>query len=222
MDVSIFDLDRTLTKVGTYTPFLIFAALHRAPWRLLLLPLWLAAMAGYVIGLFNRKKLKEIGFLLLLGRRVSQTALTRIAQDFTDRLLPLLLLPAAAQQLASDRARGNFLMLATASPDYYAKIIADRLGFQAVVATQQARTAAGDYLYRIEGENCYGAAKLRMVEAAWPHWAELRNVRSISFYSDSASDAPMLSWAQHAVAVNPSRRLRKLAAERGWAVLDLA
>jgi HAD superfamily hydrolase (TIGR01490 family) len=38
-------------------------------------------------------------------------------------------------------------------------------------------------------------------------------------YSDSASDVPFLEAVGYAVAVNPDRRLRAVAAERGWRVL---
>jgi HAD superfamily hydrolase (TIGR01490 family) len=38
-------------------------------------------------------------------------------------------------------------------------------------------------------------------------------------YSDSASDVPFLEAVGHAVAVNPDRRLRGIAAERGWRVV---
>jgi HAD superfamily hydrolase (TIGR01490 family) len=38
-------------------------------------------------------------------------------------------------------------------------------------------------------------------------------------YSDSAGDVPFLEAVGHAVAVNPDRRLRGIAAERGWRVL---
>jgi phosphoserine phosphatase len=38
-------------------------------------------------------------------------------------------------------------------------------------------------------------------------------------YSDSMNDAPLLSAARRAVAVDPDPRLAALAAERGWTVL---
>jgi phosphoserine phosphatase len=38
-------------------------------------------------------------------------------------------------------------------------------------------------------------------------------------YSDSMNDAPLLSVARRAVAVDPDTRLAALAAERGWTVL---
>jgi phosphoserine phosphatase len=39
-------------------------------------------------------------------------------------------------------------------------------------------------------------------------------------YSDSATDRPMLEAVGHPYAVNPDKVLRRLAAERGWPVLD--
>jgi HAD superfamily hydrolase (TIGR01490 family) len=40
-----------------------------------------------------------------------------------------------------------------------------------------------------------------------------------SAYSDSSSDVPFLEVVGHPVAVNPDRRLRRVAAERGWRTL---
>lgn len=222
MNLAIFDLDRTLTKVGTYTPFLIFAALHRAPWRLALLALWVLAMGGYVIGLFSRKNLKEIGFFLLIGRRIPAEALQSLAKKFASLTLTKNMAASAQAHIQSEQKRGSVLMVATASPDFYAAEIGSLLGFDLVVATRQSRLSNGDYSFRILGENCYGPAKLRMVEKACAQDNQLRDVRHSTFYSDSASDAPMFCWATQAVAVNPDRQLRKLAAEHGWPILEAA
>ncbi len=222
MNVSIFDLDRTLTKVGTYTPFLIFAAFHRAPWRLILFPLWILAMATYVLGGSDRKKLKEFGFLLLIGRQIPEDSLRLLAERFVDQILPKILRPGGQQHLLDEKAKGHFLILATASSDFYAQVIASRLGFDAVVATRQTRLASGAYSYHIAGRNCYGDDKLMMVQEALNTVPFARDAGVFSFYSDSAADAPMLNWVQNAYAVNPSRQLRKLAKTRGWPVLDFA
>ena len=222
MNLAIFDLDRTLTKVGTYTPFLIFAALHRAPWRLALLALWVLAMSGYVIGLFSRKNLKEIGFFLLIGRRIPAEALQRLAKEFARLTLAKNMAASAQSQIQSEKRRGSVLMVATASPDFYAAEIGSLLGFDLVVATRQSRLPNGDYSFRILGENCYGQSKLRMVEKACAQDERLRNMRHSTFYSDSASDAPMFCWATQGMAVNPDRRLRKLAAKHGWPILETA
>jgi HAD superfamily hydrolase (TIGR01490 family) len=41
-------------------------------------------------------------------------------------------------------------------------------------------------------------------------------------YSDSASDLPFLEAVGHPVAVNPDRELRRVAADRGWPVLEVS
>ena len=43
----------------------------------------------------------------------------------------------------------------------------------------------------------------------------------MTFYSDSMNDLPLLEKAHHPVATNPDARLRQLATERGWRILEL-
>ncbi|WP_168195997.1 MULTISPECIES: hypothetical protein [Sphingomonadaceae] len=40
------------------------------------------------------------------------------------------------------------------------------------------------------------------------------------FYSDDHPDHHTLTWRDEPIAVNPSRKLRRLATERGWAILN--
>ena len=47
-----------------------------------------------------------------------------------------------------------------------------------------------------------------------------RDAVKVRFYSDHVSDEPVLAWADTAIAVNPSRGLRRLAARRGWEIVD--
>ena len=46
-DLAIYDMDRTITRHATYTPFLLHCAARRAPWRLLLLPFVILSMLAY-------------------------------------------------------------------------------------------------------------------------------------------------------------------------------
>jgi len=39
-------------------------------------------------------------------------------------------------------------------------------------------------------------------------------------YSDSNTDLPFLEAVGHPVAVNPDRKLRRVAAQRGWPILE--
>jgi len=62
-----------------------------------------------------------------------------------------------------------------------------------------------------------GPAKAAAVKALAA--AEGIDLRQSSAYSDSASDVPFLEIVGDPVAVNPDRRLRRVAAERSWRVL---
>jgi phosphoserine phosphatase len=110
--------------------------------------------------------------------------------------------------------------MATASHGYYAGAIARRLGFDDVIATQAKRDGQGRILSLIEGDNCYGPVKLRMIES-WMAGAGLaRADLHVRAYSDHVSDAPLLEWADEPFAVNAHGPLATLAARRGWPMLD--
>jgi len=216
--IAIYDMDRTVTRIGTFTPFLLFAA-RRRPLRLLLLPLYLISLIGYPLKLLDRKGLKELGFCLIVGRRAEPEALEALARDYARHVLRTNLLPGARPRIEADRKEGCRLVLATASPDFYVHEIAALLGFEEVIATRQARLADGAYSYRIEGGNCYGLEKLRRIEA----WlAGPREQSDIRFYSDHHSDAHVLEWADRAIAANPTARLRALAEARSWEIVRFA
>ncbi len=42
-----------------------------------------------------------------------------------------------------------------------------------------------------------------------------------TFYTDSLNDLALMEKATHPVATNPDERLRALAVERGWRILEL-
>jgi HAD superfamily hydrolase (TIGR01490 family) len=220
IELAIYDMDRTITRTGTYTPFLIHAARRLAPWRLALTPLVPVAMLAYAVRLIDRKKLKEVNQALLLGRSVAPAALAPVTASFADRIMQLNVHPGALKAIAADRAAGRRLILATASYRLYVEAIAERLGFDEVIATNSMKGLDDRIRPRIDGENCYGPAKLRMIESWMAGQGLARGDVKVRFYSDHASDAPVLEWADEPFAVNAHKRLRKLAKARGWPLLN--
>ncbi|WCT75366.1 HAD-IB family hydrolase [Sphingomonas naphthae] len=219
-ELAIYDMDRTITRTGTYTPFLLHAALRLKPWRLALAPFVLLPMALYAAKAISRKRLKEINQAMLLGAAVPRADLARVTESFADVIMKANTLPGALKQIEADRAAGRRLVLATASYRLYVAAIAARLGFDDVIATNSLTGVGDRIMARIDGENCYGPDKLRMIEA-WMHDEGVdRGAVRVRFYSDHASDAPVLEWADEAYATNPSAKLRTLAARRGWPVLE--
>jgi len=218
--LAIYDMDKTITATPTWTRFLVHAARSRAPWRLALLPLVGVAGLGYLLKLIDRAELKQLSQRLLLGRALTPADLETVAETFAVAEIASGVLHGARERIEADRAAGYQLVMATASHGYYAAAIARHLGFADVVATQARRDGQGRILSLIEGDNCYGPVKLRMIES-WMQGAGIaRDDVHVRAYSDHVSDAPLLEWADEAFAVNAHGPLQALAATRGWPTLD--
>ncbi len=218
--LAIYDMDKTITRKATWTPFLIHAAMARAPWRLVLLPFAGLASLAYLAKAIPRSRLKEITHRLMLGRAIPPADLSAVAVAFAESVAADNIFADAVARVEADRAAGWEPVLATASHAYYANAIAARFHIDHVIATEARRDEAGNVLAGLEGENCYGDAKLRLIEAWMAREGIARAEVQVRFYSDHVSDAPALEWADEAFAVNAHGPLRRLAAVRGWTVLD--
>jgi putative phosphoserine phosphatase/1-acylglycerol-3-phosphate O-acyltransferase len=97
--------------------------------------------------------------------------------------------------------------------------LAEKLGFDDVVATRYGVDADGGYTGTIEGEFVWARGKLRAVR----EWAAAHEVDlSESYaYSDSFYDVPLLGSVGHPVAVNPDARMAAMALVRRWPILHL-
>lgn len=216
--LAIYDMDKTITTRATWTPFLASYARSR-PWD----GIGLSATPGpailYALGVIGRARLKEMTQALVMGRRANLKTVTAIAERFGQRIAADEVQGDALARIAADKAAGYHVILATASYDFYVRPIARVLGIDDVIATPS--TVEGDMLVaRIAGENCYGPAKLRMIEAWLAEQGIARDAAYVRFYSDHVSDAPTLDWADEPFAVNPHAALAALAAKKGWPILN--
>ncbi|QXF13980.1 HAD-IB family hydrolase [Sphingopyxis terrae subsp. terrae] len=214
-------MDRTITRSGTYSGFLMHVARRRQQWRLLLLPLVALAAAAYSLRLIDRSRLKAINLRLLVGKRFNRAEIAPLAESYADQVIARGVHAAALDQIAADRAAGYRVLLATASFHLYVDAIARRLGIDDVLATRLDAPDGADHIHaRLAGDNCYGAAKFARIGEWLADNAITREDAHIRAYSDHVSDHPMLGFADEAVATTPSRALKKLAPQRGWAVVD--
>ena len=217
--LAIYDMDRTITHYGTYTPFLMAWALRHQPWRLLFTPVVVLCLAAYTAKLITRGRLKTLMLSMLVGKP-TRTALEPAINHFVTRLMSKAVYPGALAQIAKDKSDGARLMLATASYDFYVAEIARRLGMDDVVATRAVWSEAEYIQPSIEGENCYGEAKLAMVKTYLRDVLKLeRKDCHIVFYSDHHSDLPMFEYADEQVVTNPNKKLRDIAVARGWPIV---
>lgn len=219
--VAMYDMDRTITRAGTYSGFLMHVVRRRQQWRMLLTPLVGLAGVAYTLGLIDRSRLKAINLRLLIGPRFRRDEIVPLAESYADKVIARGLHGAALEQLEADRAAGYRVLLATASFHLYVDAIAKRLGIEDVLATRLDEPDGADHVHaRLSGDNCYGEAKFARISDWMAANAITREAAHIRAYSDHVSDHSMLHFADEAVATTPSRKLKKLAPAMGWTVVD--
>ena len=217
--IAVYDLDRTITRAPTWTPFLLHAVTRHAPWRLALLPVVLGAAALKALGLIHRDRLKQVMHRAALGT-LSPARADRIAAGWLARFGPKQFRRGARAQIAADRAEGYRIVIATAAYRFYAAAVAREVGADALIATATAIDAHGRLLPRIEGGNCYGPAKRAMIERWLADQGIARDRATVHFYSDHVTDVPSFEWADERIAVNPHAALRRIVSARGWRQVD--
>ena len=127
-----------------------------------------------------------------------------------------------AEALVRDHQRaGDRVAIVTATNEFITEPIAARFGVEELIAVRLARGADGWITGEIDGVPSMREGKVERV-GQWlaAHGLAWDRVE-ITFYSDSMNDLPLLERSDHPVATNPDARLRAVAAERGWRILDL-
>lgn len=215
MTLSVWDMDRTITRAPTFPRWLAFWVRNAALWRALLLPLVPPLLLLFAVRLLDRRGLKQALHRLFMGPKVRREQVEALAERFAAEVGARLELAGALEQMRADAAAGHVLLLVTASPRFYVEALARRWGVPHVLATENEGNAA-HLLHRIAGANCYGEEKVRRVEA----WRQGRPVACA--WSDDLSDLPLLLLAERPVAANPTPAMRAEAVRRGWPVIQWA
>jgi putative phosphoserine phosphatase / 1-acylglycerol-3-phosphate O-acyltransferase len=153
----------------------------------------------------------------LAARGWSSEAVRQAGKAAAEKLEELVA-PYAPVLVEEHHRAGRAVVLATTTPHDLVCPLAERLGFDDVVATRYAEED-GLYTGKLEGEFVWANGKL----AAVRRWAGAHDIdlRASWAYSDSVYDLPLLSAVAHPHAVNPDPRLRLVATLRRWPVIHL-
>ena len=132
---------------------------------------------------------------------------------------------AATDLIAKHRVAGDELVIVTATNEFVTRPIATALGIEDLIAVQLERDESaggtGWITGEIKGVPSAHEGKVTRVEA----WLAAKNLNwqdvHITFYTDSINDIALLEKVNVPVATNPDARLRAVAVERRWRILEL-
>jgi HAD superfamily hydrolase (TIGR01490 family) len=117
--------------------------------------------------------------------------------------------------VAEHLRKGHRVFLVSASLRWLVESLGEQIGAHGLLATRLAAEDASLTGHTLGGF-LYGQSKAALLRR-WISWWNIDPNSSFA-YSDHHSDIPMLEMVGHPVAVNPSRRMRRHALERGWRV----
>jgi len=154
--------------------------------------------------------------------RVRDTAQYQAAHErfMRDWIRPALREPALSLVRRHQQA-GDRVAIVTATNEFVTRPIAHAFGVEHLIAVELERDATGWITGEIAGVPSMREGKVvrvgQWLAAQGLDWLDVET----TFYSDSTNDLPLLEQVDHPVATNPDPRLRTLALERGWRILDL-
>lgn len=129
--------------------------------------------------------------------------------------------PQALGLVQQHREAGDEVLIITATNEFVTRPIAEAFGVQQLIAVELERDASGWITGEIRGTPSFREGKVRR----FGEWLAARGLHrheaEVTFYSDSVNDLPLMDNADCPVATNPDDRLRALALERGWRILEL-
>jgi HAD superfamily hydrolase (TIGR01490 family) len=215
---AFFDLDRTLIKRSSV---LALAPSFRE--RGLITRVGLVKSAFWQVLFVLRgvsaervRSAAEDGMKLLKGFSVAE--MERLVGDAMETVLRPLVYDEPLNLVAQHRARGDRVYIVSATLQEIVQHIADDLGFDGAIGST-CEIVDGVYTGR-SLRAAHGVGKAEAVRQLAEE--EGIDLAASTAYSDSYSDVPFLEAVGHPVAANPDRKLRRIARERGWPVVDFA
>lgn len=210
----VFDLDKTLLinncsfAFGAFLADMGYFSVRQK----------MAALLGKICLKLSLKTPREIHhklFLKLFHGRIA-AEITSLIAPFVEQFLNKALRKSLFEELQAALKREETVLLLSNSPSFLVSAIAKQLGIMYWKATEYAedcRKCFDQILYMMDGE-----AKAAFLNA----FAQEKGFSQgqIIAYSDSIDDLPLLERAGEKIAVAPDKRLRSLAENRGWPILE--
>jgi HAD superfamily hydrolase (TIGR01490 family) len=215
---AFFDLDRTLIRrssvlalAGTFRRRGLISRLD-----LVKSALWQVLFVLRGASAERVRSAAEDGMKILNGFSVAE--MQHLVGDSMETVLRPLVYEEPLRLVERHRARGERVYIVSATLQEIVQHIADDLGFDGAIGST-CEIVDGVYTGRTL-RAAHGAGKADALRALAAD--EGFDLAESTAYSDSYSDVPFLEAVGHPVAANPDRKLRRIAAERGWPVVDFA
>jgi HAD superfamily phosphoserine phosphatase-like hydrolase len=141
----------------------------------------------------------------------------KVSQKLTQDRLLLRIRPSIALRVHAHNAAGDINVLLTGSHDFIAKIFAKHLAIEEIAATK-CLIKAGLFVNAPVVSHPFGLEKLEIAKQFCQKYGI--DIKNTVAYGNSFNDRFLLEAVGEAVVVSPDRRLRNLALEKDWELIE--
>lgn len=147
--------------------------------------------------------------------------LARYHEQFMQEVIRPNIQEGAIDLVRQHQEAGDLCCLVSATNTWVIAPIARAFGFEHCIGTDP-EYINGHFTGRFTGVASYQAGKITRVEQ-WlaPMGRQISDFDKSYFYSDSMNDLPLLEVVSHPVATNPQDKLRQIAQDNDWKIIDL-
>ncbi len=217
MSLAIFDIDNTLQRGDSDHVWGEFLVVQGAVDRARFASENNRYYADYLAGTLDIYEFLEQHQLRPLAEHDRATLELWRTQFVRDKIAPLIT-SAAHALVERHRARGDTLLIITATNRFITAPIAEAFGIPHLIATEP-EELNGQFTGKVAGVPSYREGKVERLS----EWLNDRHesLDGSWFYSDSHNDLPLLNLVDHPVAVNADEILAEYARTRGWQMIEL-
>lgn len=209
LPLHLFDLDQTFVRKNLSYSFYFYLLKKGIVSPVTLAPT-ISLRLRHLLGQVGLVEIHRESFRFLLkGMRLDE--LEEAADCFVEPFVNKWVNPRMQIEFQRAKTRGEKVFLLSSSSSFLVKRVAALFDFDQFGATEYLVDNLGrlcDIASLVTGPEKLAIAKI---------WA--KDVYEAISYSDSGDDIPLLEWSAQAVAVNPDRRLLRVAKKRGWPIV---
>jgi len=146
---------------------------------------------------------------------LNENAVNSLAEEAVGKYLIGSVFREAYNEIATHKNDGNQLVILSSAIGAICRPLASQLGIDSIQCTEM-ESKGGILTGNPSGNFCYGREKQARI-SMFCHEQGF-DPKSAFCYADSISDLPALETVGNPVCVNPDRKLRKIAVDRGWRI----
>ncbi len=208
--IAFFDVDKTILSINSAALWVRqqFSTGHISRTQGVRVAFWIGL---YHLGYVNLEGLIEEAVSTLKGKKERDVIDATLAFYRTD--VAHTVRPRARQVIDAHRERGDLAFLLTSSSNYLSAPLSDTLQVDGFL-TNRFEVEDGVFTGKAVLPLCFGKGKVAHAETIASKIGV--SLSECTFYTDSASDLPMLEAVGTPVVVDGDWRLRRIARKRGW------